>query len=677
MTLAEQSLKLNTAVREVDDLGNEMALFVCAPLIADETQPLRFELLGTEGQPMTLSSFSETLSAALNRTKHSVFPISWTSDFHNPETVYIVLDGCETPLLADSDPLMFKHITRLLRNGRHVLWLSFQENIAIGEDPSRFLINGLARIAQAENSHLHMITVCIQQDTAEYQEKLLRVIATILETSFGSTPHQSAIKEREYIYRKGNLLIPRLVPDMELNHRVSKNSIEIRTQSEAYRNNADILELSQDLTRVGPKTIFQVRKGEESILQENELIVEVAVWAIYQSDGKYLGSEKGSTKLRACAGFVRECHSRTPFHKGQRVVALSPSLFSSCIKAPFVAAHPISESTSFPTAASNLLTFLTAYHVLVRIIRLAKDQSILIYNGASHQGQALIAMALYLGSKVFAQVSTETERLLLLKNLSLDEEKAFLDSSNAMAEGAFCQSNGERVDILVECANYDGRRADTSCIAPLGRYMIISTEASNIDNPLALLKQSVTVSSFDPDGLRSLEPSVLQPMLSAVMNMLENGMSTLDHAVDTISISEVRNAFETPKVQNLSRQIVALAHEEDIVKVSRTASSMYSLHGNASYLVCGGLGDVGQSVCQLMALRGAKQIIVFSRRASGSEAEKALSSRIKAIAQDATLHVLRCDISNAEEVREAAAQVSRLGLPPVKGIVQATVVLQV
>ena len=588
-----------------------------------------------------------------------------------------MLDGCETPLLADSDPLMFKHITRLLRDGRHVLWLGFQENSTTGEDPSRFLINGLARIAQAENSQLHMVTLCIQQDTRVSQEKLLQVIATIIETSFGYARHLSATKEREYIYRQGKLLIPRLLPDMQLNRRVSESSIDLRTQSEAYRNSTETLELSQDLARLGPETIFQVQKDEESIFQKDELIVEVAAWAIYQSDAKDLESGKGSNKLRACAGFVKECPPRTPFHKGQRVVALSPSLYASRIKVPLIAAHPISDSTIFAAAASNLLTFLTAYHVLVRMTRLAGDQSILIYNGASHQGQALIAMAQYLGSKVFAQVSTETERLLLLKNLNLEEDKVFLDSSKAMADGVLGHSNGEWVDILIECTNHDARRANTSCIAPLGRYVTVGTKASNANNSLASLPQSVMVSSFDSDGLRSLEASVLQPMLLAVMGMFSNGMSTLDHAADAISISELRSAFETSKGENLSNRTVALAHENDTVKVSRAASSMSSLHGNASYLVCGGLGDVGQSICQLMALRGAKQIVVFSRRATGSKAEKVLRSKIKAIAQGATLHVLRCDISNVDEVREAAAQISRLGLPPVKGIVQATVVLQV
>lgn len=98
------------------------------------------------------------------------------------------------------------------------------------------------------------------------------------------------------------------------------------------------------------------------------------------------------------------------------------------------------------------------------------------------------------------------------------------------------------------------------------------------------------------------------------------------------------------------------------------------LRPDSSYLIVGGLGGIGRSVCHWMAGHGARNIIVISRSA-GSQ-QKAASFLAEMEKNGCRVKVAACDITNEHQLAEVLQACSR-EMPPIRGVIQAAMVLEV
>ena len=90
------------------------------------------------------------------------------------------------------------------------------------------------------------------------------------------------------------------------------------------------------------------------------------------------------------------------------------------------------------------------------------------------------------------------------------------------------------------------------------------------------------------------------------------------------------------------------------------------LAADASYLIVGGMGGIGRSLCEWMVERGARHLIVLSRNA-----------RIDSFFADLSCDVrpVNCDVSDKAQLMAALAGCQ--DMPPIRGVVQAAMILQV
>ena len=93
------------------------------------------------------------------------------------------------------------------------------------------------------------------------------------------------------------------------------------------------------------------------------------------------------------------------------------------------------------------------------------------------------------------------------------------------------------------------------------------------------------------------------------------------------------------------------------------------LRPNATYLIVGGLGGIGRSLCEWIVDRGAKHLIILSRNA---RAGPYLANLEEA---GCKVRVVGCDVSDESQV--AWALQSCADLPPIRGVIQGAMVLQV
>ena len=100
---------------------------------------------------------------------------------------------------------------------------------------------------------------------------------------------------------------------------------------------------------------------------------------------------------------------------------------------------------------------------------------------------------------------------------------------------------------------------------------------------------------------------------------------------------------------------------------------------DASYLVIGGFGGIGRSVCRWLAERGAKSLVVASRNAA-TATDKLEQLRLEledAGCEDVQVTAISCDISDMAGLKKALDECVASGVPSIKGIIHGGMDLRV
>ncbi|MDT5177181.1 MAG: hypothetical protein QOJ95_1379, partial [Mycobacterium sp.] len=103
-------------------------------------------------------------------------------------------------------------------------------------------------------------------------------------------------------------------------------------------------------------------------------------------------------------------------------------------------------------------------------------------------------------------------------------------------------------------------------------------------------------------------------------------------------------------------------------RTERPSGTAFELRDDATYLVTGGLGSIGLELAGHLASRGAKHLVLTSRRPAGDAAQR----RIDAITEQhgCEVRVVAADVADAHAVARLLAGV-RSDLPPLAGIIHA------
>ena len=100
----------------------------------------------------------------------------------------------------------------------------------------------------------------------------------------------------------------------------------------------------------------------------------------------------------------------------------------------------------------------------------------------------------------------------------------------------------------------------------------------------------------------------------------------------------------------------------------------YSFEQNATYLIAGGLGGLGRAITRWMVSRGARNFILLSR--SGAKSKEAIDLIEELRSRRVEIAATPCDVSVEDEVSRTLEKY-RSTMPPIKGCIQASMVLKV
>jgi NADPH2:quinone reductase len=174
---------------------------------------------------------------------------------------------------------------------------------------------------------------------------------------------------------------------------------------------------------------------------------------------------------------------------------------------------PLPEQATFEEGASFLLTFLTAWIPLTRLVPSVEERTVLVHAGAGGVGTAAIQVARHLGARVVATASSEEKRALC-RSLGADE---------AIAYEAF--EDHVRADVVLDAVGGSVFARSFATLNPLGVVVAIGFADGWWEplDPAPLVGRNIGVLGFYLGRLMRHRPAVVQEAIAEIVELWSSG----------------------------------------------------------------------------------------------------------------------------------------------------------
>ncbi|MFG3252538.1 SDR family NAD(P)-dependent oxidoreductase [Streptomyces sp. NPDC048172] len=295
----------------------------------------------------------------------------------------------------------------------------------------------------------------------------------------------------------------------------------------------------------------------------------------------------------------------------------------------------VPEEWSFEEAAAVPVSLLTAYWGLFDLAGLRAGESVLVHAGAGGVGMAAVQLARHRGARVFATASES--KWPVLRALGVDD--AHLASSRTLDfERKFGEAvGGQGFDVVLNSLSGDFVDASLRLLRPGGRFIemgktdIRAAEEVSGDHP------GVRYRAFD---LREAGEDRVQEMLAEVLGLFRAGELELP-PVTTWDVRRAVPAFRyMSQARHVGKNVLTLPAAPD---------------PEGTVLVTGGTGTLGGRVARHLARRGARHLMLVSRRGPEAPGARALQDELRELGARAEL--VACDVADRAALARVLATV--------------------
>ena len=375
----------------------------------------------------------------------------------------------------------------------------------------------------------------------------------------------------------------------------------------------------------------------------------------------------GATLGCECAGRVVQVGSAvTHLSRGDRVVALASSAFSTHVTIAASCVAKLPETISTEAGATIPVAFLTAYYSLITQARLRRGEWVLIHGGAGGVGMAAAQIARTRGARVIATAGSTAKRDLLTA-LGVDH---VLDSrSNSFIEDVRAIT-GSGVDVVLNSLAGEAMERGISCLRPFGRFIEIGKRdyISNTHIGLRPFRKNLTYFGVDVDQLMFAQNNIGQKTLATLMKQLENGaLSPLPYTV--FKADAILEAFHLMQHSGHIGKIVVKPPSADLVT---RPSRPFAPNPSGTHVITGGFGGFGWEAAKWLVDHGARHLVLLGRRGAATEETKAALAQLAQ--RGVQIYAEPCDVADRRSLERVFHHINQT-MPPVVGVLHAAMVL--
>jgi NADPH:quinone reductase-like Zn-dependent oxidoreductase len=552
-------------------------------------------------------------------------------------------------------------LKKIFRHVKNLLWVT-RRGISSSDTLEQDAILGLSRSILSESEGLSIVTLGLEH--ADDAQRATQYIWTVLRHYFkttSATPTHSRGEEIAEI--NGFLCVSRLLPARKLQN--------------------DIRRIQSQDNLVG----FEQDSANNSIIGDDEIEIKVKTSGLRPQNLSCTSSQAADSSFGGeYAGIVTQVgqNGKNSFQVGNRVIAIMHNhnvTFKARIRCPTYLTCRIPDGMDFQEAVAMPLDFIAAYDALTNWAQLQKGESVLIQDGSGAPGQAVIQVALLAGADVFVAVPEEedAERISDLYQIPISHVLCRYKGDFTTAAEIKQLTGGRGVDVVLNALASDRLPTLWGCVASYGRVIEIGNrdtyESSVGSLPLSHFqspKRNVMFTSIDLTEIFQ-DPARTTALLCKMMDMIGNKKIVAPKPLHVYAASQVQDAFRNRDSKMPSGKIVVSFDLNNDISVLTKAKSP-PFHANATYIITGGLGGLGKSITKWMVSHGARNLLLLSRRGGETSAAKPFLDELTT--SGVTVLTPRCDIGDEKAVQGILQEVQN-HMPPIKGCIQASMVLKV
>ncbi len=311
--------------------------------------------------------------------------------------------------------------------------------------------------------------------------------------------------------------------------------------------------------------------------------------------------------------------------------------------------------------------YLTVLYSLREVARLRKNEAVLIHSATGGVGLAAVNYALSVGARIFATAGSETKREYL-RSMGIDH--VFDSRSLSFANEIMAITNGHGVDVALNSLTGDALAQTLSIMAAYGRFVEIGKVDIDEDNGLQLrpFNKNLTFAAVDLDRMALDRRDFVYQILRDIRSGLIDG-TLKPLPIEAFAAADVADAFrQMEQARHIGRIEVKMRRRP----VSIVPAQRNPISSDRTYVVTGGLGGFGFALARDLVQRGARHLLLASRRgAATAQAEERVQSLREA---GCKVHIHKADVSRLDEVEEMFAAIRDSGLP-LAGIIHAAGIL--
>ncbi|KJZ72764.1 hypothetical protein HIM_07839 [Hirsutella minnesotensis 3608] len=580
----------------------------------------------------------------------------------------LVMDDLLEPILSNSDK--FPDAITLLRQDRRIIWLSSDSPAPMHQ------ITGVARTAHAENDELRLVVIHVSMEAIN-SPRLVNLVHHCIQT--GDEQVGDNYREREYrMLEDQAVLIPRLQRSERLNRAIGGGARH-ETSTCSFRGTTRRLALSCPVSSTGGSdSIVFVENDLAADLDDDAIEIETRAFVLSKAD-----TERSQT-LSSCiyAGLVRKTGRAVQgFSPGDEVIAVTLD----CPIGANVLAVPESQAILQPAnmsssiAVSIFLPALAAVHGLRHLAHMkpGRRPAVLIHGALSHVGRALLPVAKAMGASILVTAADTEEASTIALELGLDRDNILIRRPSLLHARINRVAETE-INVLIHASDEPLGHSAWSCLVPFGQVIVYQSDRMPLTGAASLpanVPRNATVHfCYIPD--------ILKQSREHMVDLVSQAAEILSQIPDTgveVNVRDVACVDEAVRLLNLGvcEKVILEAKADSMVGIDQAPpqSTPWTAR-DATYVVAGGMGDLGRRFLLLMARRGAAHLVTLSRRAVNPADRDALQEELNLTRPGCRLVCLQCDVTAIQSVRDAASALHELGMPPVRGVIQSAAILQ-
>ncbi|KAL2128609.1 hypothetical protein VTI74DRAFT_8937 [Chaetomium olivicolor] len=587
--------------------------------------------------------------------------------------VCVLVDDPENPILANADAGRFEGLKAVCTKSKGVLWVTRGASDA-STNPLASLASGFLRSLRQEYSGKRLGTMDLDPSQELWSLASVKSITEVFKTFFDDSVADAAI-DYEFAERDGMIHVSRYVKDNNRNKAAFSHSITPPTpKMEPFLQSDRPLRLTIGTTGLLDTLAFADDPTVAEPLPDDFVEVEPRAFGVNFRDVMVaMGQLKSKVMGYDCAGVIIRVSpgaAAKRYRPGDRVSVLLRGHYGSRTRVHWTSAVHIPNDMTFETAASLPTQFVTAYHSLYELARLQSGESVLIHSATGGVGQAAVMLAKRAGAKVFVTVGTEEKRQFIMERYGIPADCIFSSRDTSFAAYIMKMTQGKGVDVVLNSLAGTLLQESFDCLGPFGRFVELGKRDFELNNSLAMeaFTRAVSFSSVDVIALGEKKPMQANRILKDVVKLVATKEINAVHPLTVYPLSDVEKAFRFLQAgKHMGKIVLSVTPETLVPVIRRTATTR--LRSDASYLVVGGFGGIGRSICHWLAEHGARHLVVASRSANTGGKLASLREELSASGHNVGITTASCDISNMEELRNALDEHARASLPPIRGII--------